>query len=117
MWVTAGSASDLGPGEVRAVEGTRREVVVCRTFSGELRALRGICPHRGGPLRYGRLAPLVSSRAFGDYALEEDTCVLRCPWHAFEFDVDDGTGVADPRFRLQTYPVTEEDGEILVDVG
>lgn len=117
MWVTAGSASDLAPGQIRAVEGTRREVVVCRTPDGELRALGGKCPHRGGLLRYGRLAPLVSSEAFGDYELEEGTCVLRCPWHAFEFDVADGAGVADPRFRVQTYPVCEEDGEIVVDVG
>lgn len=116
MWVPAGKADELGPGQVRPVEGTRREVVVCRTPSGELRALRGVCPHRGGPLRYGRLSPLVRSERFGEYALERTVTVLRCPWHAYEFDVASGEGVADPSYCVQTYPVREEDGEILVDV-
>lgn len=116
MWVSAGKADELGPGRLRPVDGTRREVVVCRSFDGELRALRGICPHRGGRLRYGRLCPLVSSERFGTYELADAVTVLRCPWHAYEFDVASGEGIADPGFRVQTYPVKVEDGEILVDV-
>jgi nitrite reductase/ring-hydroxylating ferredoxin subunit len=112
MWVSAGRAEGLAPGQIRSV---RRDVVVCRTPSGELRAVRAICPHRGAPLAFGRLCALVGSARFGEYAVREQT-VLRCPWHSFEYDVSTGVAVADPKFRVQVYAVREEAGEILVQV-
>jgi nitrite reductase/ring-hydroxylating ferredoxin subunit len=98
------------------VQAGRRELVVCRTPDGELHALLGICPHRGGLLGFGRLCPLVTSERFGTYELAETTTLLRCPWHAFEFDVRTGEAIADPTYRVQTYPVREEDGRILVEM-
>lgn len=66
---------------------------------GQLEALEGTCPHRGGPLGHG--------------ALHGETLV--CPWHAWEFncrtgkDVTGGPGVA-------KVAVKTEGDDILIDV-
>lgn len=116
MWVSVCKADEVGPGQHRAVRHRNREIVVCRTPEGDLHALFGTCPHRGAPLAFGRLCPLVVSERFGTYTLERTATVLRCPWHAFEFDVTTGAAVADERFATQVYAVRETDGEIQVDV-
>lgn len=115
MWVAVCRSDELAPGQVRGTSAGRREIVVARAAEGTVVALASKCPHRGAPLRFGRLDTLVVSDRFGEYE-SGDRAVLRCPWHAFEYSVTDGCAVADPRFRLQTYAVKEEDGEILVDI-
>jgi len=67
---------------------------------GTLRALDGLCPHAGAPLGFGNLS--------------EGHIV--CPFHLWEFDCATGEYDANPRFRVATYPVRVEDGEILIDV-
>jgi nitrite reductase (NADH) small subunit len=39
-----------------------------------------------------------------------------CPWHAWVFDVTDGSSPVNPRIKIPTYPVTIQDGELFISV-
>jgi nitrite reductase/ring-hydroxylating ferredoxin subunit len=41
---------------------------------------------------------------------------LRCAWHGWEFEIETGRSLADPKVQAKTFPVTVEDGEILVHI-
>jgi nitrite reductase/ring-hydroxylating ferredoxin subunit len=40
-----------------------------------------------------------------EYIYGLDGCILRCPWHGWEFDLRTGEHVVDPRNRLKGVPV------------
>jgi nitrite reductase/ring-hydroxylating ferredoxin subunit len=95
------AADALLPGEKCAVELGRRHVVVVRATDGSFHALVDLCPHQGARLSTG---PLMDD-------------VLRCPWHNFGFDIRTGRSVLEPdRYRVKTFDVTVEDGEVVVDL-
>jgi nitrite reductase/ring-hydroxylating ferredoxin subunit len=92
----------------------RIAVVVVRKRDGELRALRDVCPHMGAILSRGNLHTLV----VGDEPQERlmsDELVIRCPWHGHEFDLEDGRCEADPAQRVRVYPVSVEEGQVVVE--
>ena len=107
--------AELAPGEIRraAVDGIA--IVVLRTADGRLRALRDVCPHQGAMLSKGSLEAAVDGADVGLYELRADRAVLRCPWHGYEFDVDDGRCLADPGSRVRAYPVSVENGIVTVE--
>lgn len=66
---------------------------------GAVRAVSGVCTHRGAPL------------AYGDYA---DGCV-RCPWHGSRFSLDDGHVVEGPAtFPLADFETQVADGGVSI---
>jgi len=93
----------LGPvdqipwGEGRAFLVGDEPVAVFRPRSGGLRALRAICPHRGGPLADGLV----------------DGEVVMCPLHNHQFSLTDGS-CATNADDVAAYSATEEDGELVV---
>ncbi len=40
--------------------------------------------------------------------------ILRCAWHGWEFEIETGRSLVDPRVRARTYAVEVEDGEVYV---
>ena len=80
------------------VESGERKIVVCNV-EGQLHAMDGTCPHRGGPLGQGALHGRM----------------VVCPWHAWEFDCTTGQHDYDPGLKQRRYDVKIEGGEILVD--
>ena len=93
-----GPVDAVPPGEARAFSVGDAQVAVFRLRSGELRALDAVCPHSGGPLADG----LVDAKK------------VVCPLHNYAFSLADGTCV-NGDMAVRTYPVREEDGEIVVD--
>jgi nitrite reductase/ring-hydroxylating ferredoxin subunit len=92
-----GSVDQIPLGEGRAFLVGDEPVAVFRPRGGGLHALRGICPHRGGPLADGLT----------------DGEVVMCPLHNHQFSLVDGsctTGADD----VAAYTATEEDGEVVV---
>ena|SRR5271156_3450463 len=73
-FVPVASVSDIPPGQARAFAVGDREVAVFNV-GGRFHAIENTCPHQGGPLADGWL----------------EGNVVRCPWHAWCFDVRDGT--------------------------
>ena len=65
---------------------------------GEVRALSGVCIHRGGPLGQGQI--------------HEGRIV--CPFHLWEFDCRTGEYDYDPTKRVPTFEVQVEDGDIFL---
>jgi nitrite reductase (NADH) small subunit len=98
-FVKVTSASALPPESVMEVLVDDYPYAICNT-GGEIRALSGICIHRGGPLGQGAL---------------HDGCIV-CPYHMWEFDCRTGEFGYDPSKRVATFAVRVEGDDILLEV-
>lgn len=88
---------------------------------GRFYALRNICPHKRGPLCTGEVAGRGSATAppsvtGGFVAYERAGEIIRCPWHAWQFDIASGQCLVDPAVRVKTYPIIVDGDELIVDV-
>ena len=93
------SVSDVPVGEGREfVVGGR--IVALFHVGEKLFALDGICPHAGGPLAQGKL----------------NGCVVTCPWHGWQFDVETGRHCLNLQLQQTSFPVTIDGTEILVEL-
>lgn len=111
-------ADELGPGEFTSAQLGPIPVVVIRASDGNLSALAAKCLHQGGRLDKGRLYQrTVNASEVGSYVDDPTREVIKCPWHGYEYDVRDGRTVFDPSRCLQTFRVSEQEGEIVVELG
>ena len=90
-------------------------------LDGEYRAYLNWCPHQNGPLCEGRISGTTEAsfdRETLEYDLEwvDEDRVLRCPWHSWEFNLEDGRFGHDERITLPSYPVRVEDGDVVVSL-
>jgi nitrite reductase (NADH) small subunit len=109
-------ADELAPGERLVVDLGGRSVGVFNV-GGRFYALHNRCPHRGGPLCLGPVTGLTTATDDFGYAYGEEGRILRCAWHGWEFEIETGRAVADPKLCAKTFPVTVEDGEVVVHIG
>jgi nitrite reductase (NADH) small subunit len=98
-FVTVGELAHLAPESVTEAMVGDYPYAICHV-GGEVRALSGVCPHRGGPLGQGQI--------------HEGRVV--CPYHLWEFDCRTGEYDYDPAQRVETFEVRVEDGQILLRV-
>lgn len=94
-----GKLADLPPDSVIEVLIGEQPYAICNVDGG-VHALSGVCIHRGGPLGQGQI--------------HEGRVV--CPYHLWEFDCRTGEYDLDPGWRVPTYNVRVEDGDILLEV-
>ncbi len=85
------------PGRCRIVTVHGTEIGLFKVADG-YRAYLNSCPHAGAPVCRGELT--------GE--------ILRCPWHAWDFDLATGACLANPGCRLQSFPVEVVDGQLIV---
>jgi phenylpropionate dioxygenase-like ring-hydroxylating dioxygenase large terminal subunit len=115
IWYFAALASDLRPGRPRRVEICGEPVMLGRSPSGALFALRDVCPHRAAPLSAGRF----HCDAAGE--------TIACPYHGWRFGAD-GACAAIPsltadqamdvgKIRVRRYPAVESQGMVFVWIG
>jgi len=105
------TVEELPPGERRIVELDGRSIGVFNV-GGRFYALHNGCPHKGGALCAGPITGTVlDGRGFA-YGREGE--IVRCASHGWEFEIATGRALADPRVRARTYPVTVEDGRVVV---
>jgi nitrite reductase (NADH) small subunit len=76
--------------------------------AGEVRAYRNACPHAGAPVCLGRVSGTSMPSKVYEYIYGMEGCVLRCPWHGWEFDLRTGEHIVDPEVRLKSVPVEAE---------
>ncbi len=108
-----GTIDDLAPGTRKIVDVAGRSIGVFNV-GGELFALRNRCPHQSGPLCEGRLAGFVESSGPGDFRYSRRGEILRCPWHAWEYDIRTGQSYFNPAVvRVRQYDVSVEAGEMI----
>jgi 3-phenylpropionate/trans-cinnamate dioxygenase ferredoxin subunit len=106
-----GKVSELPPGERKIVEVQGRSIGVFNVH-GTYYALRNSCPHQGAPLCLGAITGMAMPSKPGEYVWTREGEILRCPWHGWEFDVTSGRSVCNPhRTRVKTYEVTVEEDE------
>ncbi len=70
-------------------------------------AFRDACPHQGARLSGGLVSGSPKPCLPGDeIVLENEGEIVICPWHGWEFDLNDGHTLAEScRGRVKTYPV------------
>lgn len=91
---------DLPTGLGRAFEVGGRPLAVFRGREGDVFAIDGVCPHKGGPLADGML--------IGNQIV--------CPLHAFRFDGSTGACDQEGTCAIGAYPVEVRDGQVFVTV-
>ena len=86
-------------GESRCVLVGDLQVGLFRNPDG-LFAIVNVCPHRGGPLHDGFVTDGV----------------VTCPWHQWQFQLDDGVCRNIPKVRITTYAVEVREGAIWINL-
>ncbi len=80
---------------------------------GRFYALRNYCPHEGAELCLGKLTGTNEpTDRCGEYQWGREGMILRCPWHAWEFDLASGESLFNPKLKIKTYEVTLRAGEV-----
>ena len=107
------TADELPPGERRIVELAGRSIGVFNV-GGSFYALHNRCPHKGGELCAGRITGTVLPTCGRDFVYGREGEILRCSRHGWEFEIATGRALADPRVRARSYPVSVEDGQVVL---
>jgi phenylpropionate dioxygenase-like ring-hydroxylating dioxygenase large terminal subunit len=113
IWWFAALSSDLKPGRMARREILGEPVLLGRAPSGEVIALRDICPHRAAPLSAGRFVNEPDGRPS-----------VECPYHGWRFGAD-GACRAIPslvesqafevaRIGVRAYPTAESQGLVFI---
>ena len=98
-WIPVGPPEAIPDKEARIVAAPGGERIAVFRDGARVGALTNLCAHQNGPLGEGRII---------------DGCIT-CPWHGFQYRLEDGR--APPPFTevLATYPVRLRDGIVEVD--
>jgi nitrite reductase/ring-hydroxylating ferredoxin subunit len=87
----------LAPGKGCVVHAGTKKLALFNV-KGEYHCIQNFCPHAGGFLGLG----------------EFEGCIVRCPRHAWGFDVTSGECKTNGRYSARTYPTRLEDGWVWV---
>lgn len=105
---------ELPPGTRKFLTIGERPITIFN-IKGEFFGLLNRCPHQGAALGEGPLIGLARSSNPGEIEYTRQGEIIRCPWHAWEFDIRTGQSYCDPRrFRVKAYPVSVEPGTNVV---
>ena len=98
--VKGGKVSEIGPGQMRIVDGGRHRIALCNV-DGKFYAIEDVCTHDDGPLGEGTLRG----------------CELECPRHGARFDVRSGKATRMPAFvKVKSFPVVVKGDDIIIEV-
>jgi nitrite reductase/ring-hydroxylating ferredoxin subunit len=87
-------------------------------WGDNVRVVRNICPHAMAPVCKGALSPRLNAGSeVGSLTLDDDSLVLTCPWHHWEFDLGSGRAVRNPKYRLKYYRAWIHDGHLFADIA
>ena len=99
-WIDACGAEEMEDGEGRVVCGSKGRIALFR--DGEKHyAMANECAHQGGPLGEGAVI---------------DGCAT-CPWHGYQYKVEDGASPPPYEERVATHDVKVEGGRVLVRIS
>jgi len=102
--------AELLPGDRRIVQIEGRSIGIFNV-KGKYYAIRNVCPHQFAPLCEGPVTGTTVAGAVGEYQWCRDGEIVRCPWHAWEFDITTGKSIVDPaKLRVARYDVDVRPG-------
>jgi nitrite reductase/ring-hydroxylating ferredoxin subunit len=98
-WIVVGDLSEIGEGRaiIGAAPGGER-IAVFRSKGG-LSAVSNVCSHQNGPIGEGKVV----------------LGFITCPWHGYQYRLDDGCSPPPFRERIRKYRVQLQGSTILVD--
>jgi nitrite reductase (NADH) small subunit len=97
-----GRLDEFPSGRAVAVQAGRLTIAVFR-LGDEFFAINNRCPHKGASLCDGEL--LANER------------IVRCPWHHWNWRLDDGTLESDPRQCARVFEIGVDGEEIVLRVN
>ncbi len=98
-WIRVGATSDIPDGRALILQPTDAERIAVFRDGDRIAAISNVCRHQGGPLGEGRII---------------DGCVT-CPWHGFQYQLEDGRSPAPFTEKISTYPTKIENGIVFVN--
>ncbi len=104
VWYKVAEPNDMQESEVRTVQAGSKTLALTR-FQSQYAALDNACPHQGGPLGEGSIE-----------CAEDSECLLRCPWHGWDFHPLTGKSPGGFDDGVATHPIEERDDGIYVQV-
>jgi nitrite reductase/ring-hydroxylating ferredoxin subunit len=116
---------DVGPvdafeiGKFQRVEIPGKDVWVMRSPDQAWFAIKNTCPHHGAPLCLGHIDGTYLPTAPGeDLQFGLDYRIIRCPHHAYEYDLESGRALFIPDVidRIIRYEVQTQDNRVLVSL-
>jgi nitrite reductase (NADH) small subunit len=114
--VDVGAVADFDDRRFRIVSAGGREVGVLR-WRDRFYAVHNRCPHQSGPVCLGVVSGKLQSAAPGSMDVDDETPVLACPWHGWEFDLERGRALWDESYAVKTMRVQVKQGRVLLEVG
>ena len=103
------------PGERRLVEVDGKCLGVFNV-DGHYYALHNRCPHMAGNLCEGPVTGTTLPTNSFAFVYGRQGEIIRCAWHGWEFEIATGQCLIDPKTRARTYPVTVEEGQVVVHI-
>lgn len=97
-WLCTGPASEVADGRAKIVSVPDSERIAVFRDGASFYAVSNLCPHQGGPLGEGAVL---------------DGCVT-CPWHGFQFRLQDGRAPDPYTDRVATYATRIVEGVVYV---
>lgn len=116
--ILVGKAADFKEGEKKIVPNGKSEIGVYLVH-GNWYAYQNLCPHQGGPACEGLLMAKVEEviaedKTYQGMRFNHDEMHIVCPWHGWEFKIDDGVACADKKWKLRKYDVEVRGDEVYV---
>jgi len=111
-------AGTISRGERLVVQVEGREIGIFN-IKGELHAYTNWCPHQSGPICEGNLTGTWegsfdqdSEETQLEWRYEDE--ILNCPWHGWEYDVNDGSCLSRDKVELLSHKVEVREGDIVL---
>jgi nitrite reductase/ring-hydroxylating ferredoxin subunit len=98
-WLRVATAADFIDGRGKIVRPLEGESIAIFRNKNKISAISNVCRHQGGPLGEGRII---------------DDCVT-CPWHGFQYRLEDGTSPEPFTEKISTYKTKIVDGVVFVN--
>lgn len=116
--IRVGTTSEFSDGDRKIVPYGKGEIGVY-FIKGDWYAYQNHCPHQGGPACEGLTmakveAIIAADKTYQGQRFDHDHQHIVCPWHGWEFRMEDGILDADPTFRLRKYDVELRGDEVYV---
>lgn len=101
-------ASELPVGGRKIVDADGKSIGIFNV-KGQYYALRNICPHQMAPLCLGKVTGYSEPSKVGEFNWARQGEIIRCPWHAWEFDIKTGKSIFNPhKVKTKSYEVKVE---------
>lgn len=106
---------EIPRGKAKRVQLEGRDIAVFN-LGDRFAAVANRCPHEGASLCHGQVAAFASAESPGNYVVEDERVMVRCPWHGWEFDLATGRSYCDPnRVRVKSFDVQVTPGSSLAE--